>query len=795
MVKRKTSANISGLWKVGPWTLCPAHGCYLIVALFIVVGIVYSLSTPVLEASDEFKHYPYVQYVQTNHTLPVLEPEVCQESPAECPWLQDGGQPPSYYGLMAAATSWIDTSDLPTLLWKNKHAFIGNPTQICNKNLIIHQPEQERFPWTGAVLAVHVIRLLTLLFGAGTVVLTYLLAQELFPGQPVFAVGASTLTAFNPMFLFVSASVNNDAMAAFLGSWALLIMVRIIDCRRTSSTTDATLIRRTMLLGLLIGLGILTKLSLLGLMPLALFVVAVHTWHQYSHELPLRRSALVTLHLLLIVLIAAAISGWWFLRNWRIYGDPTALNAFIAVQGRRAQAPALRDWIGEFGTFRWTYWGLFGGVNVMAPRGIYSFFDLISLAGLVGFVIWAVRRMQDAGRKMTTPDYRILIPALWAITLFISVLRWTWISPAFQGRLVFPGIAGISSLMVLGLCQWFPERYRAAVSLGVGALLLAIAALLPFIAIRPAYAQPEPLALSDIPKSVRVEPMDVGAVARVVGIDFEPQALEPVARTSVLQLSNKTSAHSVNVTVYWEAVKSDEKNYVSFARLLGREYELAGQINRHPACGMVPTGLWQPGQVWRDPFRIPIAKDARAPSRLHVEVGLYDPKAEHTLGAIKVGEAKLAPPKPPPEISYHTLNVKLADGVTLLGYDLAPADVNPGETLTVTLHWKARATPSRDYQVFVHVLADDAADSQPLAQGDGPPLMGDYPTSLWAAGETVPDPHPITLPADLAEQSGKSYQILVGMYNLETMERLPRADGTGASIEIPLTTARVGSKE
>jgi hypothetical protein len=162
--------------------------------------------------------------------------------------------------------------------------------------------------------------------------------------------------------------------------------------------------------------------------------------------------------------------------------------------------------------------------------------------------------------------------------------------------------------------------------------------------------------------------MEVGTVARVVGVAFESQAVDP----------NEGSGF-VDATVYWEAVRPDERAYVSFARLLGREHELVGQINRHPACGMVPTSLWRAGQVWRDPYRIPIAEDARAPSRLRVEVGLYEPQTEHTLDAIRIGEAKLAPPDATPDVG-HPLGVELTDGVTLQGYDLAPGDVRAGES-------------------------------------------------------------------------------------------------------------------
>ena len=60
--------------------------------------------------------------------------------------------------------------------------------------------------------------------------------------------------------------------------------------------------------------------------------------------------------------------------------------------------------------------------------------------------------------------------------------------------------------------------------------------------------------------------------------------------------------------------------------------------------------------------------------------------------------------------------------------------------------------------------------------------MGDYPTSVWAPGEDIVDPHAIVLPADIAPGQ---YRLLVGMYSLETLVRLPRLDGAGDSIEMP----------
>lgn len=730
----------------------------LILVLYLSLGVLYSLSTPPLEASDEFKHYPYVRYVQTHRDLPVLDLKTCLQASDDCPWLQDGGQPPLYYILVAAATSWIDTSDLHELRWMNWHAFIGDPSQVCNKNLIIHIPERESFPWRGAVLAIHLIRLLTLGFGAATVALTYLLACELFPNRPSLALGAAALTAFNPMFLFVNAAVNNDALAALMGNLFLFLVVRLAR----DGVRGPVPLWRYGVIGVTTGLFLLTKLS--GLAALIL-LGAVLVWVSYR-----RRSLRPLIAGFPIVLaISLGISGWWFARNWRLYGDPTALNAFVTIQGVRPGAPTLRDWWAEFGTFRWTYWGLFGAVNVMAPQWVYVFFDTVTVLALGGLLRATVRRLRrPAGvrpRPGDDPSALSWIPAIWAIILFISVLRWTWIYFSFQGRLVFPAVAGINTLLLVGLQRLAPRQIRPAATLGLAAAMLAIATALPLVSIRPAYDDPEPLTIDDLPADVRVEPIDVGGGIRVIGRELPFQAVRP--------------GESVEIVVYWEAVAPDGGDYVTFARLLGQDHELVGDVNRRPACGMVPTSLWRSGQVWQDPYRVRVRTDARAPTALRVEVGLYDPQRGETLGVADLGLAKLAPPRCPSSVG-RPLEVALTDGISLLGYDVTPDMATPGEVVTLTLHWKADATPMRNYQVFVHLVGDGL---EPAAQGDGPPVGGNYPTGLWAAGECITDPHQIVLPTDLPPGP---YRFIVGMYDLTTMERLARGDGAGDAIELPV---------
>ena len=89
------------------------------------------------------------------------------------------------------------------------------------------------------------------------------------------------------------------------------------------------------------------------------------------------------------------------------------------------------------------------------------------------------------------------------------------------------------------------------------------------------------------------------------------------------------------------------------------------------------------------------------------------------------------------------------------------------------LAWQAVAPDGRDYTVFVHLL-DGAGEL--VAQSDGPPQGGAYPTSIWSAGEQVADTRALALPGDLPPGE---YTLFVGLYDPASGARLPAIDVTG----------------
>ncbi|MGH2536720.1 MAG: hypothetical protein ACRDHL_04940, partial [Candidatus Promineifilaceae bacterium] len=135
---------------------------------------------------------------------------------------------------------------------------------------------------------------------------------------------------------------------------------------------------------------------------------------------------------------------------------------------------------------------------------------------------------------------------------------------------------------------------------------------------------------------------------------------------------------------------------------------------------------------------------------------------EAASGAI--GWLKLAPRRWPALAAKPAAEL---DGVELVWARLEPAAAEAGDTVRVAVRWQARRPPGRDLTTFLH-LGDP--QREPLAQADGPPLDGDYPTGLWAAGEVIDDSYALVVPAGLA--AGR-YPVTLGLYEPTSGARVP----------------------
>ena len=112
------------------------------------------------------------------------------------------------------------------------------------------------------------------------------------------------------------------------------------------------------------------------------------------------------------------------------------------------------------------------------------------------------------------------------------------------------------------------------------------------------------------------------------------------------------------------------------------------------------------------------------------------------------------------------LSIDLGGEFTLLGYDLDSDVIEAGQTLHLSLYWKAQRPVTTDYSAFTHLIDPS---SMIIAQQDNL-HPGQCPTSHWRADEYNKDDHPIPVPA---ETPPGRYLLVAGLYQPQTLQRLP----------------------
>ena len=185
--------------------------------------------------------------------------------------------------------------------------------------------------------------------------------------------------------------------------------------------------------------------------------------------------------------------------------------------------------------------------------------------------------------------------------------------------------------------------------------------------------------------------------------------------------------------------------------------------------------LWMPAACLIAAIGLTREKRHRSYKLILVLLALQTLVSHHFLRIHDTGMPRFEPHQPEmasPEMEYR-LDNRLGEEIALVGYDLEPREVAPGETIRLTLYWQALKQPHRPYTVFVHLLDETG---QLWGQRDNMPVMDSLPTTCWRPGEFVTDPYDI--PIDAGAPSGE-YALEVGMYYLPTGERLSVAAPPG----------------
>ncbi len=460
----------------------------VLIAVFVVIGSLYALNTPDWQAPDEPAHYNYIRQL-AGGTWPVIGPgDYDQEYQSTvissrfdpqysvAPFEYEDYQPPLYY-LLATPVFWLSGGAL--------------------------QP----------------MRLVSVVLGAGVIVLAYFITLRLFPGRIWLALATAAFVAFLPQHVTMLSSVNNDSLAELLIAGILFLLLKMgrsaadkdLSQGQTEEknagegdssagqTTGPALNDRWVLLltGVLLGLGFITKVTVYIMVPVVGLTLLWIYWGNWRELI--RAGLTVFVPAILIGL------GWW-LRNALVYGGLDILgtqahNALVVGQPRTAEWIADRGLANTLRAFLQTsfqsFWGQFGWMGVVMPRWVYDLLLIFSLLTAVG-LLWALYRKEDRRQLAKADDLEgaepnwLLVFAILAGTFVVSLSLFLGYNLTFvqhQGRYLFSALIPISIAVALvwGIIFWPVSRrwpaaaYLLPFGLVIGLVGLDLLALYRFI--------------------------------------------------------------------------------------------------------------------------------------------------------------------------------------------------------------------------------------------------------------------------------------------------------------------------
>lgn len=733
----------------------------LILAAAFLLFTTYGLSTPLFEASDELWHYPLVQHIAASGDLPEQRKG---QSDATAPWRQEGSQPPLYYVVAAIASAPFDSSNWRDIRRLNPHSDLGRPTVDGNLNAVVHT-SAELFPWSSAARAIYAARLVSIIFSTLTVLCAYLVACELFPrhgrkssdanltapdkdDRAWLRLAVPSLTASVPMFAFISGSVNNDNAAAMFSTLGLWLALRLTRRGQLS-------IKTALIAGGVSACAALSKSSTLGLLGLFSFAVVFAGIRLHSENDGRPLSATIrdaAVFLAVMFLTTFIIAGWWFIRNRILYSDWLGWNAFLDAVGRRVPPASLFQLWSEREGFVWAYWGVFGTLNVIMPHTVYDILNGVVLLSLIAIAWAGIRVIFQRPAPISDPASTrlrwrselirlspFILCAAWLVVTFVALLRWTSLTPASQGRLMFPCIAVLSALIAYG-CYRFNRIFLGLVVAGFAILAFSV----PFMVIAPVYAKPTPIN--------QPEP------THPLSVTFEGQ-LDLLG----YDLSTDTAATESKATLYlyWRAHGPLTQNASVYVHLLNEDNVMVGQRDMYPGQGLLATTELSAGYAWRDRYTVLLSPLLLTPQKLHWAVGLYDvssgSRLSVTAGTYSDQGVELSGFELKPAASSKLL-LDYGNGIQLIRYDVSPRSLQAGQSVTVTLDWLSTTRGEQDYIVSLQLIDEK---TNKVAQSDSAPVNGNAPTSTWVADQRIEDVHVLNVSSGAPPGA---YRLLLVLY-------------------------------
>lgn len=419
-------------------------GLALVLLLYLALGLGWLLRLPALEGPDEPAHLSYAIRLADGLPPPVMLGQA--ERLGLDPFHEHplAHHPPLYYGLLAGVERLLFRDGLRPSPWPQPQPVRG---ELRGELIWSHGADE---PLASAEQRrLGLLRGLSLLMGLGVLLATARLGHWLVPGDPRLGTLAALLLTLLPSWSSAQALLDNGNLASLACAWALVLLAAGLSEGRCGP-------RRAAALGLLVAVGLWSKLTSLILLPLLGFASVVL----------LRRGGWRAAGPALAAL-GLSLLAWspWLLRNRELYGEWLGSRAHEAAYALSRLPP------GTLGDYLWNVWPqatfglLLGGIGssgVPVPTPLSIGWLVVFAGGLLGL-------LAPPWRRPRAPGLLLLLAALLAGLLY---LRFNLVFRQPQPRYLFAAAPAIALGLVFGWRRLLAGRrsLRMAAALAVATL-------------------------------------------------------------------------------------------------------------------------------------------------------------------------------------------------------------------------------------------------------------------------------------------------------------------------------------
>lgn len=393
--------------------------------LFVLLLLLWNIFTPVLEGADESGHYCHADYIAHRNKLPNLNNN-------------DGCflvYQPLYYIILVP---FIKTFNLPEFssdtIKQNPHFYLLRDGQYAQ---FVHDKDEILFRWNKFQILIHLLRIISSLLAIGIFLIAWQASKFTFQSQ--IHRNLAMLLFFNPMFFHIFTTLTNVVLVTFLASAFIATEIAYLNKRKHAQVI--------ILQGAIIGLGILTKISILPIILAYVILLFIK---------PKENIYLKAKEILIVLLSALFVSGWYLQRSLNLYDELLEINAARPYAGEwhwtlLERLGVLNFWNSFADTIFRTFWSGYGGLTINFP----SYINLLILVPTL-LVVYATLTFYKQANK------QIKLALYYSIFVFLGLMVVNLKTSSMHAKDLFTAYIPFAFLMSFGFINLVPDLKKTS---------------------------------------------------------------------------------------------------------------------------------------------------------------------------------------------------------------------------------------------------------------------------------------------------------------------------------------------